>query len=361
MINSSVQEHGNRDAQTESGISVLPFENGVSDQWDEFVLRQRSGSIFHTSAWKRAVERTFPYRACYLYAMRENRITGVAPVFAVSNWILGKALISVPLAVYGGICAEDNGSTYALLAEIQRIGRAGRVDFIELRNRTGPIYSEFHPKSLYVTFTSTLHADMDANIKRLPRDTRYMIRKGQKAGLVAHHGLEQLPSFYELFAISMRRLGTPVFPLKLFENMIEAFRDTVDLMLIYAGDRPITGVFSFLDRDTILPYYAGAAPNAGKLAANDFMYWELMKFAVEKGLQTFDFGRSKVGTGAYAFKSQWDMQTEPLAYQVSLVRRTTVPNFSPANPKFKYATRVWSHLPLRSTMLIGPHVVRWFP
>ena len=73
-------------------------------------------------------------------------------------------------------------------------------------------------------------------------------------------------------------------------------------MLIYAGDRPITGVFSFLDRDTILPYYAGAAPNAGKLAANDFMYWELMKFAVEKGLQTFDFGRSKVGTGAYAFK-----------------------------------------------------------
>ena len=77
MINSSVQEHGNRDAQTESGISVLPFENGVSDQWDEFVLRQRSGSIFHTSAWKRAVERTFPYRACYLYAMRENRITGV--------------------------------------------------------------------------------------------------------------------------------------------------------------------------------------------------------------------------------------------------------------------------------------------
>ena len=41
------------------------------------------------------------------------------------------------------------------------------------------------------------------------------------------------------------------------------------------------------------------------LAANDFMYWEVMRRASERGYRVFDFGRSKVGTGSYAFKCNW--------------------------------------------------------
>jgi lipid II:glycine glycyltransferase (peptidoglycan interpeptide bridge formation enzyme) len=35
---------------------------------------------------------------------------------------------------------------------------------------------------------------------------------------------------------------------------------------------------------------------ARPLAANDFMYWEVMRRACEKGCRLFDFGRSKIGT-----------------------------------------------------------------
>jgi hypothetical protein len=91
------------------------------------------------------------------------------------------------------------------------------------------------------------------------------------------------------------------------------------------------------------------------------MYWELMKWAAEQGFRMFDFGRSKKGTGSFAFKSQWNMDVQPLDYQVLLVKRKTVPNFSPVNPKFEMAIRIWKKLPLSLTKLLGPAVVRLIP
>ncbi len=348
-----------------SDLSVTPrvraFEPGLAEAWDRFVHDQPRASFFHLIGWKRVIEKTFGYDPCYLYTERNGKITGIAPLFFVSNWILRRCLISVPLGVYGGVCATDEESEQALLSHLRELATARQVDYLELRNRNGGLLAGFHSNTRYVTFTTTLAADPAANLRRLPKDTRYMIRKGEKAGLRVQRGLDQLDVFYPLFATSMRRHGTPVFPRSLFANLTEEFPDRTDLLMIYAGSKPVTGVFSFFFRDAILPYYAGADARAPQLAANNFMYWELMKSAAQAGIRTFDFGRSKKGTGSFAFKAQWNMTIEPLDYQVFLVKRKTVPNFSPVNPKFELATQIWQRLPLWLTTKIGPRVVRWFP
>jgi len=341
--------------------TVLPLQADVADQWDRFALEHRKGTFFHLLGWKRVIEKTFGYEACYFVAQRGGRLTGIAPFFFVSNWVIGRCLLSLPLAVYGGICAEDEASEQALLNQVKELALQRGVDFLELRNRKGGPFPGSHSNQRYVTFTTPLSPDPDANVKRLPKDTRYMIRKAERGGLRAQGDLDQLDKFYEIFALSMRRHGTPVFPQALFKNLAQEFPGQCDLLLVYAGAQAVTGVFSFLFRDTILPYYTGAGPLAPGLAANNFMYAELMKRASVAGMRNFDFGRSKKGTGAYAFKSQWSMQVEPLDYQIFLVRRKTVPNFSPVNPKFELATRVWKRLPLSLTKWIGPRVVRWFP
>ncbi len=307
------------------------------------------------------MEQRLGYQPRYFLAEREGNITGVAPFFFVSNWVMGRSLLSIPLAVYGGICAADAESEQALLNHLKQLAVSEHVDFLEVRNRNGGLLPDFHPNPRYTTFTTPLSPDPEENLKRLPKDTRYMIRKGVKAGLNVRTGMDQLEQFYPLFAMNMQRHGTPVFPKVLFHNLVREFPGRTHLLLVYAGEQPVAGVFSFLFRDTILPYYTGAAPDATRLAANNFMYWELMKFAAERGMRWFDFGRSKKGTGSYAFKTQWSMNVESLDYQVLLVRRKTVPNFSPLNPKFKLATQVWKLMPLRLTTWIGPRVVRWFP
>jgi len=77
---------------------------------------------------------------------------------------------------------------------------------------------------------------------------------------------------------------------------------------------PIAGVMTFFFRDQVVPYYAGSDFNYRRLAPNDFMYWELMRYGRENGYKIFDYGRSKQDTGSYHFKRHWGFEPEPLAY-----------------------------------------------
>jgi FemAB-related protein (PEP-CTERM system-associated) len=342
-------------------LEVKPFESGAEKRWDRFVSEHPRASFFHLIGWKRVIEKTFGHKARYFYCERDGEITGIAPIFECFNWLIGRCFISIPLAAYGGIVAADSESEQALLDHAKRMAESVSAEYLELRRRDGGLLDGFHANQIYVTFHAPLFPDSASNLKRLPKDTRYMIRKAEKGGLRVQRGVEQMEVFYDLFAQSMHRLGTPVFSPSLFRNIVDEFPEQTQLMVVYNGADAVTGVLSFFFRDTIFPYYAGATPEATRLAANNFMYWELIKWAGEQGFRTFDFGRSKKGTGAFAFKSQWNMNAEPLDYQVFLVNRKTVPNFSPVNPKFEMAIRLWQNLPFSVTKWLGPSAVRLFP
>jgi len=348
-------------AASSAPVVVRALESQDAERWERFVLAHPAGTFFHQMAWKRVVEKTFDHQAHYVYGERDGQIVAVAPVFMVSNWMVGRCMVSSPLASYGGICAEDPEAEKALLEFLKRQAQEQQVDYLELRNPTGGTLPGFIRNPRYSSFSMVLSKDPEAVLKGLPKDIRYMIRKAEKADLRVRRGPELLDDFYRLFAINMRRLGTPVFPRALFVNLLEEFGRQIDVLVVYAGSEPVASAVSFLFRDTMHPYYIGGLPVARDLAANNFLWWELMKFAAQSGMNTFDFGRSKKGTGAYAFKKKWNPRITDLDYQVFLVKRKTAPNFSPANPKFEVATQVWSRLPLWLTNKLGPRVVRWIP
>jgi FemAB-related protein (PEP-CTERM system-associated) len=342
-------------------VSVSPFEDSDTASWERFVISHPEGTFFHRLGWMRVMEKTYRYKPYYFCAKRGNRIVGIAPSFLVSSWVTGRRLISLPFAVYGGICAEDPEAEKALVGRLEQLALALDVEYLELRNRTGETLNGYHTNTRYATFTMPLMPDPEALYKSLPKDIRYMIRKGEKAGLYVRHGFEQLDSFFRLMTINLRRLGTPAFPRSLFENLITEFQGNVDLAVVYLKEEPLAGGLSFLSRDWMQPYYIGSTEEAKSLAANNFLWWELIKFAAESGRSTFDFGRSKKDSGNFDFKKKWNPQITSLPYQVRLVRGRKVPDFSPMNPKFELATSVWKKLPLGLTRVVGPRVVRWFP
>ena len=102
----------------------------------------------------------------------------------------------------------------------------------------------------------------------------------------------------------------------------------------------------------------GADEAARDLAANDFKYWELMRRACARGLKLFDYGRSKQGTGSYAFKKNWGFEPTPLHYEYQLYKRDTVPQNNPANAKYKLLIETWRRLPIGVANWLGPMVVR---
>jgi hypothetical protein len=63
----------------------------------------------------------------------------------------------------------------------------------------------------------------------------------------------------------------------------------------------------------------------------------------------------------FEFKRHWNTTQRELPYEMILVRRKDLPNFSPANPKFELAIQIWRRLPLFLTRLAGPRLIRLFP
>ncbi len=100
------------------------------------------------------------------------------------------------------------------------------------------------------------------------------------------------------------------------------FGDACDIVTILQRNEPVASVMNFYFRDDVLPYYGGGTAKARELAANDFMYWEVMRRATLRGCRMFDFGRSKIGTGAYNFKRYWGFEPTPLAYEFFPVARS---------------------------------------
>jgi hypothetical protein len=72
----------------------------------------------------------------------------------------------------------------------------------------------------------------------------------------------------------------------------------------------------------------------------------------------FDFGRSKTGTGAFAFKKNWGFAPTPLHYRFRLAPGATIPDHNPLNPKYRLFIAAWKKLPLVVANVLGPPIVR---
>jgi len=343
-----------------SSIDVRKLEPGEEGPWDEFVSSSPSATFFHLRGWGRVVERVLGRECIYLAAYRGGKISGVLPVSRVRSRLFGDCLVSMPLAVYGGVCADDQASYARLLQEGGALADRLGVKYLELRNRTELFPSSLPGRDLYVTFTQDLSAGPEKLMQGLPRDTRYAVRKAQKAGLEWTEDLS-VPEFYEIYAQSVHRLGTPVFSRELFTALSDEFPKQVRLFAVRKAKKAIAGVLCFYFQDQVLPYYAGALPEHYKDSPNNFMYWSLMEQSSKEGLRSFDFGRSKRGTGSFQFKSAWSMQVTELPYRYHLARAKEVPHLSPVDKKFQLPVAAWKRLPYSWTKVIGPRLIRWIP
>ena len=96
-------------------VTVRLAASHDQSEWDRFVLSSPSGTLCHLTNWADVVENTLGHKSFRLLAERGNQITGVLPVSWVRNRIFGDCLVSMPLAVYGGVCSDDYDSYMSLL------------------------------------------------------------------------------------------------------------------------------------------------------------------------------------------------------------------------------------------------------
>jgi FemAB-related protein (PEP-CTERM system-associated) len=339
--------------------SALPavhrYDAARRAEWDAFVTGS-GGSFFHLSGWKTLFEEVFGFRTHFLFAEQDGSITGVLPLIEQNSILFGHGLISSPFCVQGGPTG-DSSSCLALDSAAQRLMAETNSSFIEFRSKVATRTGWQSKKDLYATFRRRLTGDDEANLKAIPRKQRAVVRKAMQAGLTVH--IEPDPqAFYPVYARSVQNLGTPVFPRRYFQRLCEVFAGQCDLVVIRDRGVAVSGVLNFYFGDAVLPYYGGGLASARHSGANDLMYWEVMRHAAARGCRSFDFGRSKAGTGAFAFKKNWGFEPEWLEYEYWLPAGMDLPDNNAASPKYKLLVNSWKRLPHRLADLVGPFLIR---
>ncbi len=337
-------------------VSVRVLADKDRARWDDYVLAHPDASFFHRSGWQPVIQKAFGHRTHFLLAERADEIVGVLPLAEIRSRLFGHSLGSLPFCAYGGIVADDAEARRALDSAAQALAVQLKVGALEYRSQTAQ-HPDWPTKSLYVTFKRAIQPEVEANMNAIPRKQRAMVRKGIKAGLAGEIDTDT-ERFFKAYSASVHRLGTPVFSRQFFRLLKAEFGDDCEVLSIVRDGELIASVMSFYFRDEVLPYYGGGTDAARAVAGNDFMYWELMRRACERGLRVFDFGRSKQGTGSFDFKKNWGFEATPLHYEYFLVADKAMPDINPLNPKYRLFIQAWKKLPLPLANLIGPHLVK---
>ncbi|KGJ96771.1 FemAB family XrtA/PEP-CTERM system-associated protein [Colwellia psychrerythraea] len=351
----------NKSSKSASNNTIKQLSTSEFSKWDCYVKNHPQGSFFHLSGWKEVISKSFNHDCYFLYVEIDGKISGVLPLVEVKSKLFGHALISTPFCVYGGAIADTPELVRQLEQQACQLAEKLSVDYLELR------YQEKQESSLLLkqahsTFGFALAEDNEKILASIKKKQRAVIRHSLKNELSfsLEQGKSNLADFYQLLSTSYRNLGTPIFSKNYFDNLVDVFGDNIDIAVIKNKDNQLSSaVMNFYFNEQVLPYYGGGNDSARGLKSADYMYYQVMCNASEKGYRWYDFGRSKNDSGPYKYKKNWGMEPKSLYYYYHLVNATELPNLSPNNPKYKLFIQLWQKLPLKVSQLVGPFLSKF--
>lgn len=337
----------------------VDLEDAVQVARIEAFVEEQGASLFERPRWLAAVEAGVGHKAAGFITEQMGLITGWLPLTEMRSIVFPNTLVSSGFGVGGGICAETPEAARLLGAAAQE--HAARMGFASIELRGGLILDNWQKwDDKHCGFERSLADDDDAELLQIPRKARAEVRKGLKNGLEVRTGCSDadLKAHYTVYSESVRNLGTPVFPRKLFSTMLDAFHGESDILTVFKDGEPISSVFSFYHNGAVLPYWGGGKFAARLLRANELMYFELMLHARKRGMTRFDFGRSKTGSGPYNFKKNWGFEPLPLTYAEWSAPGERPRDIDPTSDAYSRKIELWKKLPLALANRLGPLIAR---
>jgi len=328
---------------------------------DTYVRAHPDATPFHLTGWNVAVARACGQTAhCLIAEHADGTLAGVLPLTEIRSPLFGKALVSAGFAVDGGILTNRDAIADALAASAWALAERLGCPSLELRGGPAPGEGWIVDETTYLGFSRDLAKDDEAELLAIPRKQRADVRKSLDADLdIAIGSMPQdLAMHYAVFSESVRNLGTPVFPARLFREVAAELGEHADVVTVSKDGKPRASVFSLYLNGTVYPFWGGGTREARALKANDRLYYELMRHARGRGCTRYDFGRSKAGTGVAAFKKNWGFEGVPLRYAKRVAAGETPREMNPMSPKYRLQVAVWKKLPLWLANAMGPVIAK---
>ena len=344
------------DEAAASPSTVRVIESDDPDAWNAYVAGHPQGGLFHRAEWER-VFAVYRLPVIRLMARREERIVGVVALVRQRSFLFGDHLVSLPWFDASGVLADDAEARKALVDQAVEWAQRAGIRTVASRQSESADLSPF-------ARTDKLLMRLD-----LPRDpvelwdgfspkVRNQVRKGEKAGLaIEQGGRELLADFYRVYATNMRDLGSPPHSRRFFHTILDTFTEESRLYVVRLEGNTVGAGFTMANGRTLEIPWASSLRRFNRHCVNHAMYWRILENACREGFSRFHFGRSSRDSGTYRFKKQWGAEPIQLYwYQIAVGESATIDE-QPVQDSFGWQRRLWTHLPVWASCLMGPRII----
>jgi serine/alanine adding enzyme len=342
-----------------SDITVGIYKGQMED-WNNYVANHAAATIYHRYEWQQILKRCYKLSGYYFAAHCNNKIVGVLPLTRHTSRLFGNFMVSMPWYGRGGAIADTPAIEAQLINAAVDFARKVAVDHIEFREEIAreSLPSQTHKVNMVLDLPGSSEQLWDSFSSKL----RAQIKRPQReksSFLIG--GVELMDDFYKVYARNMRDLGSPPHGKGFITQILWDFPDESRLAIVYLDNRPVGGGLLLGKDNTLEIPLASTIRQVNHLSMNMLLYWNILCYAIDRGYQCFDFGRSTRGAGTYRFKRQWGAEAKALHWNYWLHDNGSIPTINPANPKYQAIIWFWKRLPIWLANFIGSRVIRYIP
>lgn len=329
--------------------------------WDEFVIRN-DGPSFALWGWGDAAE-LYGHDRWYLIVCEQEAIVGGIPLVHMNSRLFGSQLVSPPFGERGSILLDDDspaGTRDLLIERTKELADELAVDFVSLRGRDIGQHEGFSKQNRFVTFQISLRDGEEAVWDGLKSSRQRQVRQADENESLEYSvgdSIEDLRDYYRLNLRSERGHGSPPHSFEFFRTLWDRLFDDGHLrldLLRNDGDL-INGMLHLSLGSTVYQWGVITDYEYRDLNGGSYLLWKALKRACANGHDTYEFGRTREGSGVYMFKKSFGgSKTWYDDYHYFPGDSTTLPH--PEKEAYEPIKRVWRRLPIPVTRAIGPRI-----
>lgn len=342
-------------------MQILELSSADRPLWDEYVRNTDLTSLYHLSGWQDLMARCFNLGSHYLLAKNGAEVLGILPLLHVKSLPGGHYMTSMP----GGMVARDPDAAAALLERAKELVRDAGASYLILRDGNHrwdlPDLATDESHCLLVV---DLAGDEEQVWRGIKKRARQLTSQAIRAGLEVVNATGCFEQIYPVYSRAMRDRGTPTLGIRFFRELLSEFPDLFDFLAVQHEGRFLGGGFVTPWKDTVCCSWGGMLHRYYDLRPNHLLYWETLRYGMERGARWLDFGRSRYESGTFVFKKSWGGEPCPLYQQYYLSRIARLPAVGAgrkADPKYRVFARLWTRLPLPVTEVLGPQLRKRMP
>jgi len=302
--------------------SAHRFNPLLDVRWDPFLSKHPRASLFHSSPWLKALNKTYGYEVVgYTTSAPGDELENAIVFCRVESWLTGRRLVSLPFSDHCEPLVDRPEDLKTLVASLEDETRQEKWHYIEMRPLTplAAVTASLQMAATDYTFHEIdLRPELTTLFENLHKDSiQRKIRRAKREKLCYEEGNSEalLNDFYRLVTVTRRRHCLPPQPKQWFRNLMTYFGNALKLRIARKDGEALAAMLTVRHKETLVYKYGGSDARFNKFGSMHLLYWTSIQDAKACGLRYFDLGRTDADQfGLITFKTRWGATNKPLKY-----------------------------------------------